>query len=307
MIPALDVSQFQGTINWVEVFNSGKRIALIKMSGGDAGLYMDSKAAVNYNESKAAGFAVAGYHFIGWVLGASAEASYFLQAMSPLAENDVYLLDCERGQVAMPANAVEYTTEMVNYIHSKINVYPILYMSVATLLAYDWSPLLKVCGLVLADWNNDPQGTIPNVPIYIGQQYTDAGSVPGISGNVDLDDFFLTLTEFNAYGYHAPIQTSPTVATVTTTSTPSTESVTATPVAISTSSQTASTSTTPPTTDAKTNTTTETNTPIEQVKASTLEKQIPPTMIQKVTTNKSSGSWWARLINYILVFIGVRK
>lgn len=301
MILAIDVSTYQGTINWQDVFNSGRRIALIKMSGGDAGLYMDNRAAVNYTDSKAVGFAVGGYHFVGWVVGAIAEASYFMQAMSPKAENDVYMLDLERGQVAMPANAVEYTTEMVNYIHTKINVYPMLYMSVATLLAYDWSPLLKLCGLCLADWNNDPQGTIPNVPTYIMQQYTDQGSVPGISGLVDLDDFFLTLAEFNDYGYHAP-QSSPTVATVTPVeSVPSTQPVTATPVATTTSTtstdETVIVSTTPSTTEDNTQTkTTDTNTPIKQDKASTLDTSIV------TTTTKNSGSWWVRLWDWLKNF-----
>jgi len=302
MIPAIDVSAYQGTINWQDVFNSGRRIALIKMSGGDAGLYMDDKAAVNYNDSKAVGFAVGGYHFVGWVLGAIAEASYFMQAMSPKAENDVYVLDVERGQVAIPANAVEYTTEMVNYIHSKINVYPMLYMSVATLRAYDWSPLLKVCGLCLADWNNDPQGTIPNVPIYIMQQYSDQGSVPGISGLVDLDDFFLTIAEFNAYGYHAPVDSVatptivPAIATAQTTTTP-TETASVAYIEVK------PTETSPPTTEDNTQTkTTEINTPIKQDKASTLHNPSIST-----TLTKSSRSWWVRLFNWILVFVGIRK
>lgn len=194
MIPAADVSQYQGTIDWATM----PPIALIKMSGGDNGLYVDPDAATNYNNAKANGKAVGGYHFIGWVVGASAEATYFLQAMSPLAEYDVYALDIE----AIPSgvNPVSYVTEMVNLIHSKINVWPLLYMNVSTLRSYDWSSLLTNCGLWLADWNNDPQGTIPNVPIYVMQQYSDGP-------NYDHDEWFGTVDEFKAYGYHAPVAT----------------------------------------------------------------------------------------------------
>ncbi len=194
MIPAIDISKYQGA--WKD---RGEAIDMIKMSGGDDGLYMDSMASSNYTQAKAHGKGVGGYHFIGWTLGASAEATYFLQAMSPLAENDVYALDIEAIKTADP---VAYVTEMVSIINSKIGVFPLLYMNLSTLRAYDWSALLKDCGLWLADWNNDPAGTIPNVPIYVMQQYSD-GPV------YDHDEWLGTLEEFNAYGWHAPAVTTP--------------------------------------------------------------------------------------------------
>ena len=49
MIPAKDISKWQG--NWQD---TGEPIVLIKMSGGDQGLYMDSQAAHNYDSAVAA-------------------------------------------------------------------------------------------------------------------------------------------------------------------------------------------------------------------------------------------------------------
>lgn len=287
MTPAADVSQYQGTIDWATM----PPIAMIKMSGGDAGLYMDSMAATNYNNAKANGKAVGGYHFIGWTLGASAEATYFLQAMSPLAEYDVYALDIERGSNPIPANAVEYVAEMVNLIHSKINVWPLLYMNVSTLHAYDWSGLLANCGLWLADWNNDPAGTIPNVPIYVMQQYNDGP-------NYDHDEFFGNVDQFKAYGYHAPtpapvvstpepVQTTtpvekPIVATVTSSS--SVHTVTDTPSSVYLTS-------TSPSTD-----------PTKQTQAPHNDGatiKIPPLK----TTHTNSVSWWTRFIDWIVSWI----
>ena len=196
MIPASDVSQYQGTIDWANM----PPIVLIKMSGGDNGLYMDSKAANNYGSAVASGKGVGGYHFIGWTLGAIAEATYFLQAMSPLAENDVYALDIEAIKIADP---VSYVQQMVNFIHSKINVWPLVYMNLSTLNSYNWDSVLTNCGLWLADWNNDPNATIPTVHTYVMQQYSDGP-------NYDHDEWFGTIEEFKAYGYHAPVQ-APTV------------------------------------------------------------------------------------------------
>ena len=287
MIPVVDISQYQGP--WVD---RGEDADMIKIGGGDAGIYFDPDAASNYTDAKAHGKGVGGYWFIGWTIGSSQEASAFLRGMSPLAENDVYALDIERGQVAMPANAVAYVTDMVNYIHGKIGVWPMLYMSLSTLNSYNWDSLLTNCGLWLADWAVSPQATIPTTHMYIMQQYSDGP-------NYDHDEFFGSLAEFNAYGYHTP-QSSSTVATVTA-SQPSTQPVTATPVATTTSTtstdETVIVSTTPSTTEDNTQTkTTDTNTPIKQDKASTLDTSIV------TTTTKNSGSWWVRLWDWLKNF-----
>jgi Glycosyl hydrolases family 25 len=203
MVPACDISKYQGA--WPDYPCD---IILIKMSGGDNGLYMDSDAATNYNDAKAAGKSVGGYHFIGWALGAVAEATYFMQAMSPLAENDVYALDIE----AIPSgiDPVAYVSAMISTIHSRISVWPLVYMNLATLNAYNWDGVLVNCGLWLADWNNDPNATLPTVHTYVMQQYSD-GPI------YDHDEWFGPgVDSFNAYGWHeataTPLPPTPTPA-----------------------------------------------------------------------------------------------
>jgi len=293
MTPAADVSQYQGTIDWATM----PPIALIKMSGGDAGLYMDPNAAANYTNAKANGKAVGGYHFIGWTLGAIAEATYFLQAMSPLAENDVYALDIESIKIADP---VSYVQSMVDFIHDKIGVWPLVYMNLSTLNAYNWDQVLSTCGLWLADWNDDPNATISTVHTYVMQQYSDGP-------NYDHDEWFGTIEQFNAYGYHAP-QSRPTVATVTPTSTPSTEPVTAAPVAASESTPAITTPTpSEETVSFTTPSTTAVNTNISKTKVSVEPVTVSPSNKQTASTKESRSSWWALLWNWILVFIGVRE
>lgn len=198
MVPALDISQWQGV--WQD---RGDPIVMIKMSGGDDGLYMDSQAASNYNGAIAAGRAVGGYHFAGNT-NPMAEATYFMQAMSPLAENDVYALDWELP--VGTAGAVEWCQTFMQTVHDKIGVWPLIYMNLNTLNNYDWTPVLANCGLWLADWNNDPNATISTIHTYVMQQYSD-GPV------YDHDEWFGTVAEFQKYGYHAvppPVQPTPT-------------------------------------------------------------------------------------------------
>jgi len=290
MIPVVDISQYNGP--WVD---RGEAADMIKIGGGDAGIYFDPDAASNYTEAKAHHKGVGGYWFIGWTMGSAQEASAFLRGMSPLAENDVYALDIERGAVAIPADAVAYVTAMVTYIHDKIGVWPMLYMNLSTLNSYNWDSLLANCGLWLADWAVSPQATIPTAHRYIMQQYSDGP-------NYDHDEFFGTLAEFNAYGYHTPVDPVATpliVHTIETaqTTTPPTETASVASI------EAKPTETSPPTTEDNTQTkTTEINTPIKQDKASTLHN-----LSISTTVTKSSRSWWVRLFNWVLVFVGIRK
>lgn len=187
---AKDVSKYQG--NWQD---TGEPIVLIKMSGGDAGLYMDSQASANYDAAVKAGKAVGGYHFGGGAVSAEAEAAYFIKAMYPLAENDVYALDVE-ANLANRSDVVQWVSDFVDFVHGQVNVWPLVYMNLSTLNAHDWSQVLQHCGLWLADWAVSPDANIPTHYTYVMQQYNDGP-------NYDHDAFFGTVEEFKAYGYHA--------------------------------------------------------------------------------------------------------
>lgn len=188
---ARDISRYQG--NWQD---TGEPIVLIKMSGGDDGLYMDSQATSNYKAAIKAGKAVGGYHFGGGVQTAEVEAAFFLKAMSPLAQDDVYALDVE-AHLASRADVVTWVQDFVNYVHNHIGVWPLVYMNLSTLNAHNWSAVLKNCGLWLADWAVSPDATVPIHYVYVMQQYNDGPSY-------DHDAFFGSVAQFKAYGYHEP-------------------------------------------------------------------------------------------------------
>jgi hypothetical protein len=193
MVPAVDISQYQGNIDMASL----PSIVVMKMSGGDNGLYFDADAATNYKNAKDAGKHVGGYHINGWVLGAVQEASWFLRAMSPKAENDVYCLDLEKSDVPVPSNGPQYVMDQINYLATQGITSGLLYMSLATLNAFDWSGPLSKWGLWLADWAVSPQANIPTTRVYVMQQYNDGPSY-------DHDEWFGTVEEFDKYGYHAP-------------------------------------------------------------------------------------------------------
>lgn len=183
-----DISQYQGNYD----MNDGNPAVAIKMSGGDNGLYMDSQAANNYGHAIAAGKVVIGYHFAGGT-DPIAEANYFLRAMAPLAENDVYALDWE---VSNP-DPVGWCTQFINHIHDSIGVWSLVYMNMSTANAHDWSPVFNNCGYWCAAPSFGFDATLPVKYPQVAQQG------PIVNGH-DTDAFFGTVEELKKYGYQAP-------------------------------------------------------------------------------------------------------
>ena len=193
---ALDVSQWQGQINWNAV---PSEIALIKMSGGDAGHYYDSKASLNYNNAKAAGKAVGMYHFAG-ATDPIAESDFFIRACSPLEENDVLVLDWE---VSHP-NPVEWCRVFIQHVKDVTGVIPLIYMNTSTENSHDWSPVINMnVGLWVADYRYTPDDNVPirHWSTYVMHQYTSDGSEAGIAGRVDVNEWFGTKEQFQKYGF----------------------------------------------------------------------------------------------------------
>lgn len=102
-------------------------------------------------------------------------------------------------------------------------------MNLSTLNAFDWGTVLNNCGLWLADWSVSPNNTIPTTYTYVMQQYSDGP-------NYDHDEFFGSIDQWKAYGYHAsnanptpPQSTEPTAAAPETVTPPQTTSQPPTP------------------------------------------------------------------------------
>lgn len=197
---ALDISRWQGVIDWNAVKSSGYEIAVIKISGGDDGLYYDQRASANYYGAQAAGLSLAGYHFAGGT-NPTQEAEYFVKGMRPFAENDVFVLDWE----VQHTDPVGWCNTFVNHVHDLTGCWPLIYMNASTANSYDWTPVFQNCGLWVAAWNNDPDGAAVTPHTYVMHQYTSDGSVAGIAGRVDLDAWYGTIDQFKQYGYHAPV------------------------------------------------------------------------------------------------------
>lgn len=191
-IHGIDVSWFQGDIDWEQARASGVNFAFIKATeGGD---HMDEKFTDNWQAAGAANVLRGAYHFYYFCRTASEQARWFIENV-PNEDNALPpVLDMEWNQGSKTCryrpSAVKIRNEMRVYLDMVKAHYgksPIIYV---TPDFYEENELWRVRGY--SYWLR----SVANHPadIYRGQawafwQYTGTGEVPGIKGNVDLNTF----------------------------------------------------------------------------------------------------------------------
>lgn len=65
MLQGIDVSRWQGTIDWARVKAAGIKFAILKCGGSDAGFYTDRTFEYNYQEARKNGILLGAYYFVG--------------------------------------------------------------------------------------------------------------------------------------------------------------------------------------------------------------------------------------------------
>src|SRR5436190_4236673 len=178
---------------------------------------------------KAAGVLMGAYHYAFPATNSpSTEANYFWNLAGPHIQADgktfVIMLDIEHFDGIVGATSYsDWATQWCNLVTAKaatqgVNVKYVLYSSASFMCNFD-SSLVPLLGSDVANYNGlDPQTGTPwdccsSCNFWGGGswdfwQYTSSGSVPGITGNVDLDVFHGAssgLTSWVATGTAAPV------------------------------------------------------------------------------------------------------
>jgi len=190
-IQGIDVSHWQGAINWGEVRDAGYTFAFVKATEGTS--FIDSDFETNMNSGRSAGMLMGAYHFARPDQNAATdEANHFVaEAIDYLG--DGYLipaLDVERGADLGDEALSNWINEWMNTVESETGVEPILYIN-SNYASNHLDSSVTSRDLWIAHWTYDPEAS-PNTGIWDDWafwQYSNQSAVPGISGNVDLDKF----------------------------------------------------------------------------------------------------------------------
>lgn len=192
----LDVSRWQGKIDWAQVAAAGYKGAMLKtvstnrkLSKRADGLYIDPTFEANYRNARAAGLDVGVYYYTyatnkGMV---NAELSLLRQAVYGKELTLPVAVDVEDNKlVSLDKQDLTDLTAYALHEVEQMGFYAQLYTYTSFAKAH-----LFVGGAALHPydvWLADYTGKTPKVDFkYNAHQHTSKGRVPGISGNVDLN------------------------------------------------------------------------------------------------------------------------
>jgi lysozyme len=219
VVEGLDVYAGTGTIDWTKVQASGRGFAFIKATQGDYNI--QSTFAANWANALAAGVKRSPYHFFDGTVDGVLQANTFLgelQTAGGLQVGDLpALLDIECPTSSVQANAqanCEHTGDSgwVDPATLKQRVYdwldtvqaatgraPIVYSYPSWFAALSMTePKLASYPLFIASYNSC--ATIPQPwTTAVFWQYSATGTVPGVTGNADVDRFFGSADDLNAF------------------------------------------------------------------------------------------------------------
>ncbi len=234
----VDVSQFQGNIDWSQVYASGRVFAFVRASHGSL---QDTTFLNNMPAARAAGVYAGAYHFAVPVY----DSNYNLAGADPQTEAVRFLsraqtfispgylrpvLDVELGDRQTPvgaANLSAWANAWINYVQQQTGVEAMVYCSSNYARNY-LNSTMSSRTLWLADWEypSDPNTAQPThgTGVWSGWvfwQYSNMGntaghpSVAGIPARVDLNVFNGTLTQLQTYVIGTPAVITRTPATLT--------------------------------------------------------------------------------------------
>jgi GH25 family lysozyme M1 (1,4-beta-N-acetylmuramidase) len=192
----IDVSRYQGAIDWAQVAAAGYKGAMLKtvstnskLSKRADGLYIDPTFEDNYRNAKAAGLDVGVYYYTYATSEAMADAELALlrQAVYGKELTLPVAVDVEDNKLGkLDKQSLTDLTAYALHEVEQLGFYAQLYTYTSFAKAH-----LFVGGAALHPydvWLADYTGKTPNVTFnYNAHQHTSKGAVPGISGNVDLN------------------------------------------------------------------------------------------------------------------------
>lgn len=184
-VPGIDVSHFQGTVDWNQVRGAGIVYAFAKATDGIT--YTDPQFAANWAGMQQAGIFRGAYHFFEPQDDAASQAANYLAAIGTLGSQDLApALDVEvTNGISAPVlwAGVQSWLEQVAQATGRT---PLLYTNPSFWNGNAGLSALTSYPLWLADYASSP--TLPQGwSRWKFWQYSQSGTVAGISGAVDRD------------------------------------------------------------------------------------------------------------------------
>ncbi|OEV02591.1 GH25 family lysozyme [Streptomyces oceani] len=195
----IDVSHWQGSINWGSVKNAGIDFAWMKATEGTG--YKDPSFNSNYPNSHKAGLIRGAYHFARPdTSSGAAQANYFVDNGGAWSRDDQTLpgvLDIETNPYGSQCYG-KSASQMRSWINDFYTTYKertgrdmVIYTTASwwNACTNSWTGMADKSPLWVAHWTTGSPTIPAGFPTWTVWQYTAKGSVSGISGDVDRNNF----------------------------------------------------------------------------------------------------------------------
>ncbi len=184
-LQGIDVSNWNPNTNWAQVQSSGISFAFIKCTEGVT--WTNKEFANDWTNSKANGVIRGAYHFFHPHDDPIAQAKFFLSTLGALISGDMPpVMDWETHELSIQEE-INNGLLFLQYIQNTTGIVPIIYAGGYYINELGNPVSLSQYPLWLAQYGV----TIPKVPQpwtqYNIWQYSESGTVPGVSGQCDLD------------------------------------------------------------------------------------------------------------------------
>ncbi len=204
IVHGVDVSIYQNTVDWAKVKSAGKDFGIARISDGTA--YPDSQFTNNWKGMKSAGLVRGAYQFFRASVSPTAQADLvasMLHSAGGFESTDLpIVMDIETADGQSSSTVQANMKAWLAAVEQKTGKKPIIYT------AEFMSSVIGGGFGAYTLWVANYGATCPAMPSGWSKwkfwQYADNGSVSGIGGAVDLDEFNGTLAELEAFAGDVP-------------------------------------------------------------------------------------------------------
>ena len=178
----IDVSHYQGVINWDDVV-SGTKISYVYLKATEGATFIDDTYRRNLEEARRVGLSVGSYHFYRPNVTPEEQFRNLTTNVLPDEQDLVPIIDIEhRGKVS-EEQFIGDLTKFIKMVEQYYGRKPMLY-SYQNFYNRHFAGLFQNYPWMIAKYKSESPA-LDDGQRYVMWQYTSKGSIPGIRGHVD--------------------------------------------------------------------------------------------------------------------------
>ena len=185
-LTGIDVSKWQGTVNWNSVHDDGMSFAFVRATYGTT--EVDSSFNANWEAVKETGIIRGAYHFFLAAEDPVQQAEFFMRTVGSLGPNDLPpVIDVESAS-GVSSNLAANVQTWLSTVAQGLGRTPIIYTAPSYWNA-DMTSGFGHYALWVAEYGVSSPKAVNGWDSWTFWQYSSTGKVAGVNGDVDLDYF----------------------------------------------------------------------------------------------------------------------